>query len=87
LLAEIARSGNEKFAYHHHRYSRVGLTHLCFADDLFIYLFFFLSEDSMRSIVAVYLVLSEFESLSSLKVNPKKQTFFFCACVPTVVNC
>jgi hypothetical protein len=57
------------------------LTHLCFVDDLLIF-----SEASMRSIVAVHQVLSEFESISGLKANPNKSTFFFCVGVPPLVK-
>jgi hypothetical protein len=57
----------------HHRCSKVGLTHLCFADDLLIF-----SEASVRSFSAIQKVLSEFESLSGLKANPDKEYLFLC---------
>jgi hypothetical protein len=56
LLAECVVK-KEGFGYHH-RCSKVGLTHLCFADDLFIF-----SEASVLSVSAIQKVLSEFESL------------------------
>ncbi|KAK3229311.1 hypothetical protein Dsin_001192 [Dipteronia sinensis] len=69
LLAEcvVKKKG---FCYHH-RFSKVGLTHLCFADDLLIF-----SEASVRSVSAIQKVLSEFELLSCLKANPDKSTCF-----------
>ena len=61
---------NEGFGYHH-RCSKIGLTHLCFTDDLLIFL-----EDSVHFVSAIQKVLSEFESLSGLKENLDKKTCF-----------
>jgi hypothetical protein len=78
LLAECARAQGG-FGYHH-RCSKIGLTHLCFADDLLIF-----SEASVRSVVTIQKVLNEFESLSGLKANPEKSTLF-CAGVSLSVK-
>jgi hypothetical protein len=55
----------------HHRCSRVKLTHLCFTDDLLIF-----SNASLSSITIIKATLLEFESLSDLKANPSKSSFF-----------
>jgi hypothetical protein len=52
-------------------YSKLKLTHLCFADDLLIF-----AEVDLESILAVKEVLAEFESLSGLKANPAKSSFY-----------
>jgi hypothetical protein len=59
----------EGFGYYH-RCSKVGLTQVCFANDLFIFL-----EASVRYVSDIQKVLSEFESLSRLKSYPNKSTY------------
>jgi hypothetical protein len=49
----------------------IGLTDLCFADDLFI-----VSAATTESIQVIQGVLSEFEELSGLRANPAKSAFF-----------
>jgi hypothetical protein len=78
MLAGCARTQGG-FGYHH-RCSKIGRTHLCFADDLLIF-----SEASVHSVVTIQKVLKEFESLSGLKVNPEKSTLF-CAGVSLSVK-
>ncbi|KAK1554682.1 hypothetical protein Q3G72_015780 [Acer saccharum] len=68
----------EGFGYHHHC-SKVGLTHLCFTDDLLIFL-----AVSVRFVSAVQKVHSEFESLSGLKANPDKSTCFCVGVSPLI---
>ncbi|XP_059462077.1 uncharacterized protein LOC132191079 [Corylus avellana] len=70
LSSLLADCKNEGFGYHD-RCSKVGLTYLCFADDLLIF-----SEASVHSVSAIQKVLSEFEFLSGLKANPDKSTCF-----------
>jgi hypothetical protein len=49
----------------------LGLTHLCFADDLLIF-----AAANSRSIGCILAVLSDFAELSGLKANPAKSSFF-----------
>jgi hypothetical protein len=77
ILAECVVK-KEGFGYHHHC-SKVGLTHLCFADDLLIF-----SEASVRFVSAIQKVLSEFESLSGLKANPDQSTCFCVGVSPLI---
>jgi hypothetical protein len=69
------------YKIHHHRCSKVGLTHPCFADDLLIF-----SEASVCSVSAIQKVLSEFESLSGLQANPDKSTCFCAGVSPFVYS-
>jgi hypothetical protein len=59
-----------RFGFHPRCHS-LGLTHLCFADDLLIF-----SAANSSSIRCILAVLSDFEELSGLKVNPAKSSFF-----------
>jgi hypothetical protein len=68
----------EGFGYYH-RCSKVGLTQVCFANDLFIFL-----EASVRYVSDIQKVLSEFESLSVLKANPNKSSCFCVGASPLV---
>lgn len=61
MLNTAAATGS--FAYHHDS-SQLQLTHLCFADDLLIFL-----EGSVDSLMGVLAVLTEFEHMSGLAVN------------------
>jgi hypothetical protein len=76
LLAECVVK-KEGFGYH--RCSTVGLTHLCFANDLLIF-----SEASVHYVSAIQKVRIEFESLSGLKANPDKSTCFCAGIFPLV---
>jgi hypothetical protein len=62
--------GNSGFKFHP-KCASLKLTHLCFADDLLIF-----SEASLISIKIIKSALLEFESLSGLKSNPTKSSFF-----------
>jgi hypothetical protein len=69
ILKEYTSAGSGfKFQF---RCSKLKLTHLCFANDLFIF-----SEDDMSSISIIQAALLEFEQLSGLKANPAKSSFF-----------
>jgi hypothetical protein len=70
LLAESAIDKGH-FGFHP-RCQNLKLTHLCFANDLLI----FIAVD-MASITIVKNVLGEFEELSGLKANPTKSTVFY----------
>ncbi|KAK2638746.1 hypothetical protein Ddye_026541 [Dipteronia dyeriana] len=70
LLAECMVK-NDGYDYHH-RCSKVGLTHLCFADDLLIF-----SGASVRFVGVIQKNLIEFELLSGLKENSDKSTCFY----------
>jgi len=70
LLEDMARS-NPLFCFHP-KCSPNQLTHLSFADDLFIF-----SAASLESMCAIKGVLDEFENLSGLRANPSKSFFFF----------
>ncbi|WZY89463.1 hypothetical protein YC2023_046198 [Brassica napus] len=70
MLNKAAAEGS--FAYHHDC-SHLQLTHLCFADDLLIFL-----EGTEDSLTGVLAVLSEFEHMSGLAVNIEKTSMFSC---------
>ncbi|XP_062167062.1 uncharacterized protein LOC133873362 [Alnus glutinosa] len=77
LLAEGASSSISRFSFHPKCHD-LNLTHLCFADDLLIF-----SAANLSSISSIKDILGEFESLSGLKVNPAKSSFF-CSSVKPV---
>jgi len=82
LLEDMAQS-NPLFCFHP-KCSPNQLTHLSFADDLFIF-----SAASLESMCAIKGVLDEFENLSGLRVNPSKSSFLcwdFCSCQEGVVG-
>lgn len=56
---------------YHHKCSKSKLTHLCFADDLLIFM-----EGSLSSVQNVLQVLKEFELRSGLAVSIEKSSFF-----------
>jgi hypothetical protein len=62
--------GDSGFKFHP-KCASLKLTHLCFADDLLIF-----SEASLVSIKIIKSALLEFESLSGLKSNPTKSSFY-----------
>ncbi|XP_039020242.1 uncharacterized protein LOC120152010 [Hibiscus syriacus] len=68
LLNVAALRGIFKF---HPKCKRIGLTHLCFADDLLIF-----CEASIDSIIGVQTVLDVFYSFSGLKLNINKCEMF-----------
>jgi hypothetical protein len=70
LLLNEAVSRFPRFGFHP-RCQALGLTHLCFADDLLIF-----SAANFDSVKVILDVLKEFEVLSGLKANPLKSSFF-----------
>lgn len=60
----------QKFGYHP-KYQDSKLTHMCFADDLFIY-----SDGAPASVQGIIEVLSDFHLLSGLAISPEKSCFF-----------
>lgn len=69
LLDKAARDGN--FNYHFN-YDDSKLTHLCFADDLLIFM-----DGSLSSVQSVVKVLKEFEQMSGLAFSVHKTSFYF----------
>jgi hypothetical protein len=70
---------NSGFKFHP-KCASLKLTHLCFADDLLIF-----SEASLISTKIIKSALLEFESLSGLKSNPTKSSFF-CSGISERIN-
>jgi hypothetical protein len=70
LLLTEAATIDPRFGFHPKCHS-LGLTHLCFADDLLI-----VSAATTDSIRVIQGVLVEFEDLSGLKANPTKSSSF-----------
>ncbi|CAA7047414.1 unnamed protein product [Microthlaspi erraticum] len=68
ILNKAAEEG--KFAYHH-ECDASKLIHLCFADDLLIFM-----EGSLDSVQNVLQVLHEFQLRSGLAVSVQKSSFF-----------
>ncbi|XP_038996678.1 uncharacterized protein LOC120121390 [Hibiscus syriacus] len=64
----------------HPKCKMIGLTHLCFADDLLIF-----CKASIDSIIGVQTVLDDFYSISGLKLNVSKCEMFFAGL--SVVHC
>lgn len=55
----------------HPRCKNIKITHLCFADDLMIFL-----DGSKRSIEETMKIFDEFGALSGLTISPEKSTIF-----------
>lgn len=70
LLKEAASSGNLGY---HDRCNTSKLTHLCFADDLLIFID---GSISITSVQRVFQVLHDFEKRSGLAVSMQKTSFF-----------
>lgn len=68
MLNKAAEDG--KFNYHHNC-DKAKLTHLCFVDDLLIFL-----DGSLNSVQNVLQVLHEFEERSGLAISLPKSSFF-----------
>ncbi|CAH8262212.1 unnamed protein product [Arabidopsis lyrata] len=68
MLNKAAEDG--RFSYHHNC-DKAKLTHLCFADDLLIFL-----DGSLSSVQNVLSVLQEFEQRSGLAISLQKSSFF-----------
>lgn len=68
LLDTAADEGRIGF---HPRCKSIKLTHLCFADDLFLF-----TNGSKESLVAILEVLNTFYNWSGLKLNPEKSEIF-----------
>lgn len=68
MLNHAATEG--RFRYHQHC-KAISLTHLCFADDLLVFL-----DGSKESLQAVLDVLKEYETLSGLSMNLAKTSLF-----------
>ncbi|XP_048624100.1 uncharacterized protein LOC106453611 [Brassica napus] len=71
LSLMLNRAAQEMHFNYHHNCSNSRLTHLCFADDLLIFM-----DGSLESVQAVLQVLREFESRSGLSVSVHKTSFF-----------
>ena len=55
----------------HPKCKNIGLTHLCFADDLMVFI-----EGSRRSVEGILRVFEEFDKMSGLKISLEKSTLF-----------
>lgn len=62
---------NKLFQFHP-RCRKVGLTHICFADDLLLF-----TKGNTASIQLVRLILDKFAAVSGLKANPAKSCIYF----------
>ncbi|KAE8665579.1 hypothetical protein F3Y22_tig00112540pilonHSYRG00052 [Hibiscus syriacus] len=69
LLNIAAKNG--VFSYHP-KCKKVGLTHMCFADDLLIF-----CKGSLDSVIGVQTILDSFYSMSGLKLNASKCEIFY----------
>ncbi|PKI33478.1 hypothetical protein CRG98_046127 [Punica granatum] len=69
MLDSAAREG---LIGHHPQRERLKITHLCFADNLFMF-----SNGTLPSIRSILRVLERFHSLSGLRLNPEKTEFFY----------
>lgn len=74
LDKRIAEAGGFKF---HPKCEKLGLTHLCFADDLFLF-----SAGDPWSVQILKEALDEFGGLSGLWPNSEKSSTFFCNVLP-----
>lgn len=68
---KIDRSVEERKLKFHPRCKSLSLTHLCFADDLMVFL-----EGSKVSIEGALSVFNEFEEWSGLRISPEKSTIY-----------
>ena len=71
LSIMLNRAAAEMKIKYHHKCSSSRLTHLCFADDLLIFI-----DGSIDSVQNVLQVLKEFELRSGLAVSVQKSSFF-----------
>ena len=56
---------------YHPKYKKIGLTHLCFADDLLIF-----AKGNLDLVIGIQNVLKQFYSISGLQLNSTKSEFF-----------
>lgn len=75
MIDKAAEDG--KFGYHYNS-KELKLTHLCFVDDLLIFL-----EGSLESLKSMLSVLDEFKELSGLANNVSKTSFFILGLSPS----
>ncbi|GLT48179.1 hypothetical protein SLA2020_218200 [Shorea laevis] len=78
LLNKAAQEGRLPF---HPKCSKVGLTHLCFADDLLIF-----TDGSPKAISVVDSILKEFYSITGLKVNYQKSEIYYCGVQDSIIK-
>lgn len=78
MLNKAARE--MRFGYHQGCASS-RMTHLCFADDLLIFM-----DGSLESVQAVLQILKEFELRSGLAVSLQKSSFFASGMLSSTVN-
>ncbi|GAB2272053.1 hypothetical protein Dimus_038968 [Dionaea muscipula] len=69
MLCRVAEDRSFEF---HWRCRKVGLTHLCFADDLMIF-----SRETLLSVSRIISALEGFRQLSGLRMSPLKSEIFF----------
>lgn len=71
LSIMLNKAAQEMRFNYHHRCASSKMTHLCFADDLLIFI-----DGSLDSFLAVLQILKEFELRSGLAVSVQKSSFF-----------
>ncbi|XP_024011374.1 uncharacterized protein LOC112086634 [Eutrema salsugineum] len=67
----LDRAASQRKLGYHPRCSNIGLTHLCFADDLMIF-----SDGKLRSLVGIVNVFDEFTKTSRLRISLEKSTAY-----------
>ncbi|XP_048617726.1 uncharacterized protein LOC125589247 [Brassica napus] len=72
VLSRMLNKGalSQQFGFHPHC-RKVNLTHLSFADDLMIF-----TDGAVESLKGIFEILTEFEGLSGLVINPAKSSIF-----------
>ncbi|GLT35246.1 hypothetical protein SLA2020_097140 [Shorea laevis] len=78
LLNKAAQEGRLPF---HPKCNKVGLTHLCFADDLLIF-----TDGSPRAVSVVDSILKEFYLVTGLKVNYQKSEIYYCGVQDSIIK-
>lgn len=72
LSRSLMELKHNKLFQFHPRCRKVGLTHLCFTDDLLLF-----TKGNTASIQQVRLILDKFAAVSGLKANPAKSCIYF----------
>lgn len=67
----IDKAAEKKKIGYHPRCKNIGLTHLCFADDLMVF-----ADGAKRSLEGILEVFNEFGKMSGFKINLEKSTLY-----------
>ncbi|GKV06257.1 hypothetical protein SLEP1_g18157 [Rubroshorea leprosula] len=79
LLNKAAQEGSLPY---HPKCNKVGLTHLCFMDDLLIF-----THGSREAVAIIDSILQKFYTISGLKVNYQKFELFCCRISNSTIQC